>query len=38
GAGRLLLDGGYRREVDREQADALRELARRRFLRWMGVS
>ncbi|KWS04497.1 hypothetical protein AZ78_2046 [Lysobacter capsici AZ78] len=38
GVGRLLLDGGYRREVDPEQASALRELARQRFLRWMGVS
>lgn len=37
GAGRLLLDGGYRRDVDPEQAAALRELARQRFLRWMGA-
>ncbi len=37
GPGRLLLDGGYRRRVDPAQAAALREIARRRFLRWMGV-
>lgn len=37
GPGRLLLDGGYRRGVDPAQAAALRELARRRFLQWMGV-
>ncbi|MGH8081260.1 MAG: DUF4381 domain-containing protein [Lysobacter sp.] len=37
GSGRLLLDGGYRRQVDPAQAQALREIARRRFLQWMGV-
>ena len=37
GPGRLLLEGGYRRQVDPAQAAALRELARRRFLQWMGV-
>ena len=37
GSGRLLLDGGYRRQVDAAQAAALREIARRRFLQWMGV-
>lgn len=37
GPGRLLLDGGYRREADPAQVAALRELARQRFLRWMGA-
>lgn len=36
GPGRLLLEGGYRREVDPRQVDALRPLARGRFLQWMG--
>lgn len=36
GPGRLLLDGGYRYEVDPQQVDALRPLARARFLQWMG--
>ena len=38
GAGQLLLDGGYRREVEPEQVEALRVLARQRFLQWMGVA
>ena len=37
GAGRLLLDGGYRREVDPAEVEALRRVARQRFLQWMGV-
>lgn len=37
GAGRLLLDGAYRREVDGAQVEALRRLARERFLKWMGA-
>jgi hypothetical protein len=37
GIGALLLDGGYRREVDPRQVEALRVLARARFLDWMGV-
>jgi hypothetical protein len=37
GAGRLLLDGGYRREVDPVQLAALRPLARRRYLQLMAV-
>lgn len=37
GPGRLLLDGGYRREVDPGEVEALRRLARQRFLQWMGV-
>lgn len=35
GPGRLLLDGLYRREVDAAALEALRVLARRRFLQWM---
>ncbi|MFC3550844.1 DUF4381 family protein [Lysobacter cavernae] len=38
GAGRLLLDGGFRREVDAAQVEALRVLARARFLQWMGAT
>lgn len=37
GPGRLLLDGAYRREVDGAQVEALRHLARERFLKWMGA-
>lgn len=36
GAGRLLLDGPYRPDVDAGAAEALRVLARRRYLDWMG--
>jgi len=36
-AGRLLLDGGYRREVDAGQVAALRRIARARFLDWMAA-
>lgn len=35
GEGRLLLDGGYRRRVDPRQLEALRALARGRFLQLM---
>lgn len=35
GAGRVLLDGGYRRDVDADEADALRDIARARFLELM---
>lgn len=35
GAGRLLLDGGFRSDVAVEQADALRAIARQRYLSWM---
>jgi hypothetical protein len=35
GAGRLLLDGGFRREADAHEVAALRTLARQRFLAWM---
>jgi len=35
GAGRLLLDGGFRREADPHEVEALRALARLRFLAWM---
>jgi hypothetical protein len=31
----LLLDGGFRRDVDAARADALVARARRRFLEWM---
>ena len=37
GPGRLLLDGGYRREVDPGQVAALRAIARSRFLDWMAL-
>ncbi|NZA28219.1 DUF4381 family protein [Luteimonas sp. SJ-92] len=32
--GRLLLAGGYRREVDPQRLEALRTIARARFLQW----
>ena len=35
GAGRLLLDGGYRREVDAAEWDRARDLARTRYLELM---
>ena len=35
--GRLLLDGGYRAVVDADAVEALRPLARQRFLQWMGA-
>lgn len=35
-AGRLLLEGGYRREVDEAGIEALRDAARRRFLELAG--
>lgn len=35
GAARVLLDGGFRRELDRQQVEALRAAARERFLAWM---
>ena len=35
GPGRLLLEGGYRREVDPAQVAELRPLASARFLEWM---
>ena len=37
GAGTLLRDGGYRREVPAQALHALRAVARERFLRWMGA-
>lgn len=36
--GRLMIDGGYRKTLDDEDVDALRGLARTRFLQWMGMS
>ena len=38
GPGRLLLDGGYRPDVDPAQVEALRVLARSRFLQWMSAA
>ena len=35
GPGRLLLDGPFRREIDRNEVVALRSLARSRFQQWM---
>lgn len=35
GSGRLLLEGGFRREVDPAAVAGLRPLARRRYLDWM---
>ncbi|MES2858140.1 MAG: DUF4381 family protein [Pseudomonadota bacterium] len=35
GAGALLRDGGYRADVSTQQADALRVVARERYLLWM---
>ena len=37
GPGRLLLDGPFRRDVDPAEVEAVRVLARARFLDWMGV-
>ncbi len=37
GHGRLLLDGGYRRDVAAADVQALRTMARARFLHWMGA-
>lgn len=36
GPGRLLLDGAFRPDVEPAQVEAVRPLARARFLRWMG--
>jgi len=38
GEGRVLLDGAFRREVEPARVAALRGLARRRFLQWMGAA
>ncbi|HEY5850628.1 MAG TPA: DUF4381 family protein [Lysobacter sp.] len=38
GPGRLLLDGGYRRDVAVADVQALRTVARARFLQWMGAA
>ncbi|MBE2211530.1 MAG: DUF4381 domain-containing protein [Xanthomonadaceae bacterium] len=37
-AGYLLLEGGYRRDIDQQLLAQLRTIARLRFLRWMGVA
>jgi hypothetical protein len=36
-AGRVLLEGGFRAEVDPAAIEALRPLARQRFLQWLGA-
>lgn len=33
--GRLLLEGGFHRDADPQQVDALRRIARARYLEWM---
>ena len=35
GAGAVLREGGFRREVDADEAEALRAIARARFIAWM---
>jgi hypothetical protein len=35
GAGKLLLEGGFRRDANPEQVAALRALTRERFIEWM---
>ncbi len=35
GAGRMLVDGAFRPEVDAEDVRALRDVARTRFIEWM---
>lgn len=37
GPGALLRDGGFRRDVDEAQVEDLREIARARFIAWMGA-
>lgn len=37
GPGRLLLEGGYRRDVDAGEVEALHAIARARFLDWMAA-
>src|SRR5690606_42075646 len=37
GAGRLLLEGGYQRQVDAAEVAALRPVARALFLHWMSA-
>jgi len=38
GAGALLRDGGFRRDVGVAEVEALRGIARERFVAWMGAS
>lgn len=38
GIGRLMLDGGYRKELDAADVAVLRGIARTRFLEWMGAA
>lgn len=37
GPGRVLLDGPFRRDVDASEVEAVRAIARARFLDWMGA-
>ena len=37
-AGRLLLEGGFRTDIDAAATQALRPRARQRFLEWMGAA
>ena len=36
--GRLMLEGGYRRDIDPHDLEVLRAAARTRFLQWMGLA
>lgn len=38
GPGALLLEGAFRRDVGQPEVDALRAIARARFLQWMGAA
>lgn len=38
GIGRLMIDGGYRKQLDPHDVEALRGIARVRFLEWMGAA
>ncbi len=38
GIGRLMLDGGYRKDIDPVDVGVLRGIARTRFLEWMDVA
>ena len=37
GAGAILRDGGFRQDVDAHEVEALRVIARARFIDWMQV-
>ena len=38
GIGRLMMDGGYQKDLDPVDVEVLREISRTRFLEWMGVA